>query len=552
MKKFNIVWILVDSVRRYHSKGDDRSRLRVMDEFGKNSVEFLNTVTSAPSSIMAISSMMTSLPSYYLSRNYDSFRFDTSFFTTINQILKKNRYNPYSFHVVPEMRVRLDRVLDHLDGKYLPKGFEINGRWSNQDLNKLFDELLRRHVLRKPSFMFFHYNCRLDPKTSDVVKDLLDKLDGVGFTEENTIFILCSDHGYPDPMLCSGEEMHQMKAEGMGHDLYLTDDNIMIPFLIRYPGCPKGKKITTTVSSLDIMPTIIDILDLKVDRDIVKNFKGRSLLKLVDGKDNTKKEIKVRSDTRFMAQKGRSTAIRGKRYKYVYHHDTKKEKFYDVKNDKWEYKNIIGSKDKKIRNKIKKFRKEFKKQEKEAIHFQFKYILSRFKKMLGKYFPLKEGATVLILGSSSPEYIKLLLNAANKTFVKPKIEILIKTKEATDILKRNGGNLICYKYNKEIVNLKKFKKNHNKIFNKKYDLIILPYDNQLLKDYKIMLKLSRHLKKRKLIFIDYNMNTYRRKSFWFRAIKIAYGKRQQYLKEPSSFLYDLLRGINSIKNKFRL
>ena len=35
----NIVWIFVDSVRRYHSK-DDRSRLEIMDKFASNSIEF--------------------------------------------------------------------------------------------------------------------------------------------------------------------------------------------------------------------------------------------------------------------------------------------------------------------------------------------------------------------------------------------------------------------------------------------------------------------------------------------------------------------------------
>ena len=47
MKKnnYNIVWLFIDGVRRYHSKqeqidsGDDRSRLEFMDEFAKKSVE---------------------------------------------------------------------------------------------------------------------------------------------------------------------------------------------------------------------------------------------------------------------------------------------------------------------------------------------------------------------------------------------------------------------------------------------------------------------------------------------------------------------------------
>ena len=63
MKPYNVVWTIVDSVRKYHSD-DDRSRLDIMDEFAREAVEFKNVVTSAPSTVMSISAMMTSLPSY--------------------------------------------------------------------------------------------------------------------------------------------------------------------------------------------------------------------------------------------------------------------------------------------------------------------------------------------------------------------------------------------------------------------------------------------------------------------------------------------------------
>jgi membrane-anchored protein YejM (alkaline phosphatase superfamily) len=46
MQFYNIVWIVVDSVRRYHTDKDDRGRLAVIDDFATGSVEFLNCVTS--------------------------------------------------------------------------------------------------------------------------------------------------------------------------------------------------------------------------------------------------------------------------------------------------------------------------------------------------------------------------------------------------------------------------------------------------------------------------------------------------------------------------
>ena len=61
-KQYNIVWAIVDSVRHYHTPGDDRTRLDFMDEFAKDSVEFKHVITSAPSTVMSISAMMTSMP----------------------------------------------------------------------------------------------------------------------------------------------------------------------------------------------------------------------------------------------------------------------------------------------------------------------------------------------------------------------------------------------------------------------------------------------------------------------------------------------------------
>ena len=83
INKINIVWIFVDSVRRYHSTGDDRSRLNILDEFGNESVEFINTITSAPSTYMAISAMLTGMDSYYINRNFDDFVFDKTTFPSL-------------------------------------------------------------------------------------------------------------------------------------------------------------------------------------------------------------------------------------------------------------------------------------------------------------------------------------------------------------------------------------------------------------------------------------------------------------------------------------
>lgn len=85
--------------------------------------------------------------------------------------------------------------------------------------------------------------------------------------EEDTIAILVSDHG-----------------EGFGeHGIYFDhwsqfENDIHVPLLIRYPGqVPAGKRIPRIVSTLDIAPTILDLIGEKDNYLARKLFEGASL-----------------------------------------------------------------------------------------------------------------------------------------------------------------------------------------------------------------------------------------------------------------------------------
>ena len=100
------------------------------------------------------------------------------------------------------------------------------------------------HQIIGPSFFFINYNCRKDPDTGNKVKWAINRFKKSGYDENNTIYILCSDHGYPDFSKKSGnpefyKEYSRKYKVNISHDLVLTDDNIMIPLFIKYPGCKK-------------------------------------------------------------------------------------------------------------------------------------------------------------------------------------------------------------------------------------------------------------------------------------------------------------------------
>lgn len=90
-------------------------------------------------------------------------------------------------------------------------------------------------------------------------------LSALGERLNNTLIIVTADHGE-----ALGEH------GGIGHSS-LYDEVIRVPLIISGPGRSAGSTVKTQVSSLDIAPTIVDILNLKGER----SFNGESLTPVV-------------------------------------------------------------------------------------------------------------------------------------------------------------------------------------------------------------------------------------------------------------------------------
>ena len=91
-EKLNVIWIVTDSARNFSTGGlDDRDRPEFFDTLKNSFVNFENTVTSAPSSVMSGSCMLTGMNSYYIGRNYDDFRYEEGTFPNLASILRIQR-----------------------------------------------------------------------------------------------------------------------------------------------------------------------------------------------------------------------------------------------------------------------------------------------------------------------------------------------------------------------------------------------------------------------------------------------------------------------------
>jgi len=559
MNKYNVVWIYVDSVRNYHTEGDDRSRLEMMDDFSEESCEFLHAVTSAPSTWMSVTAMLTGLPSVYIAKNFNDFYFDNSYFDSVVKILKRQGYDCNFILHSRRSRELFQNFCPIIDRKFWPDGLKHRyKKWPNKVLNMVLKNYLDTKP-QEPFFMFMGYNCRLDFTTSDVVDHAMKLFESRGFNSDNTVFILCSDHGYPDPSKNWSPE--KFKELDLGHDLLLTDDNIQVPLFIKYPGCPKGIKIPYVVSLIDILPTLMSILSIYDEKRIDLSFEGKNLLPLINNKKSISdlKNRRMRTDNRLFCQTNRGTSIRGNNYKYIYYHDKNEEdneEFYDLLNDNDEINNLIQSPNSEIIKSIDEFRKSFDELQQAASKFQLEHSLYRLEKAIEKQSLFSRTALndILIYGEFPVVFFNHLVEILSKLFPNSKIHSLIDNSLKKGINSNLDIKPHFFNFNQS---------NNEELENFDYgifDLIIVPidinnamtYDRHTGKKSKEIFKKSNFLKSKKTFFVDYNMNIIRKQSPLKLHLKKKYwDKRHIYLAEPSLFLIDTVRYLSIVYRKIK-
>ena len=177
--------------------------------------------------------------------------------------------------------------------------------------------------------------------------------------EENTLFIITSDHG---------ELLGQ--HGGLGHGGLPWDALIHVPLIMVWPpGVPKGLRIGGLTESVDIVPTIIDICGLKLRPG--KSLDGVSLRGFFPGPSSGKEAVYT------------NRSIRTHDYKYIVDRDL----LFDLRKDPGEGKNISNSISPGVRKKLKNshdlFMKDYKSRYQEATRetapeFPFYFTIREF------------------------------------------------------------------------------------------------------------------------------------------------------------------------------
>ncbi len=496
MRKLNIIWITIDGARPHRKYNDPSDRPEIFDLVSKECVEFTDVIASAPSTIMSVGAMMASYPSFYLSRTYYSFYFDSNYFDSLPSILIEKDYQIYHSLSAFEDIKFLTSLFKSDCQEFRPKSINYYKRyWSVSEADKTTFNILNK--IKQPFFFYVHY-----PNHSNVtqyVVKLIQKLKKENLYD-NSIVIFTSDHGI-------SPKAHEQKDFGIlkGHDIDMDNGALYVPLLIKFPNSPI-KKINEQISALDITPTILDILGIEPSKF---NFKGRSLMPLIEEERSFSKKRFIRSDNRYIFQPSRVTSLINQNFKYIYNYETKKEWLYNIRNDPFEKDNLINKKTPYIEDKLNSFKKEFKLQENEALQFHKSYLKLKFKNLI-------EG---------------LIIHKIHNVCIPPEGSSLF-----IDVLKESV---------KESIPSVKINDMKND-----FDLAIVPIINESGIGYKKILKKLKKAKIKKIIYTDYNLNPRKKPNLIRYIYQHWVNNHKFYLQNPKAFITWVARiFIKSLKKK---
>ena len=165
--------------------------------------------------------------------------------------------------------------------------------------------------------------------TDDMIGRLLKHLEELGLNR-NTVVIVTSDHG------------DAFGDKGLASHGYLYDFNLLVPLIIALPeGAGGGRRVVEQVRSVDVLPTVLDILGLPVPPEL----DGTSLRDLLEGRpDDASREA-----WSYAASSNRGISVRlSNRHKYVLNHTPwpplqGREELYDLLEDPAEEHNLAAT-----------------------------------------------------------------------------------------------------------------------------------------------------------------------------------------------------------------
>jgi len=359
-ESLNIVLFTIDTLRADHLEcyGYDKVKTPHINRLAAEGTLFQNVISSTPLTLPAHSSIFTgTYPLFHGVRDNGGFYLEPEF-VTLAEVLKDNGYQTGAFvgAFVLDSRWGVDQGFDYYFDNFDLTKYKIV---SLDTVQRRGDEVLekaRDWVGRNSREKFFAWIHLYDPHTPydppepyktqhkggpyslyDGEIAYVDELIG-GFLEflrtrglaDTTLIVFTADHG---------ESLGEHKESA--HGFFIYDAAVRVPLIFHFPGAvgAHGREIVRQVESIDIMPTVLDL----IGADAPPAVQGRSLVSLLQGSE-AEAEPAAYSETFFpWYHYGWSElrSFRQGRFKFI---DAPRPELYNVSTDPKELRNLINEK----------------------------------------------------------------------------------------------------------------------------------------------------------------------------------------------------------------
>lgn len=373
----NLILVSLDTVRADVAYS---GRFKTIEKLRKEGVTFLNSVASSPFTPASHATALTGLQPYNHGIRHLFKEKLNSKAKTLAQILKNKGYRTGAIVSCPGMKkwYGFSKGFDYYNDE-IPRLSDGSDPLLTVDVKKRGTALKRANLVvekaydwvkdkkGKKYFLFVHFFDAHWPYEApekyggdnayEEEVAFSDHYLGVFFDSlkkdgllDNTSIVVFSDHGedleglYPNDK--GGKKLGH--PEEFGHGCLLYDQTQKTILILKDNTLPLNINIKQQVRLVDMFPTILDLLKIKVNN---KND-GVSLLPIV--KDNVNLNLVGYSETYYPEEQTQATGkFRNARnkislrvannYKYIFHLNSDQVELYDLKKDKDERKNLYKS-----------------------------------------------------------------------------------------------------------------------------------------------------------------------------------------------------------------
>jgi len=349
---YNLLLISIDTIRADHlgCYGYKNIKTPNIDKLASEGVLFSRAVTPVPLTLPSHSSIMTGLyPAQHGVRNNGTF-FLNKDATTLAEVMKGQGYQTGACvgACVLDSVYGLDQGFDYYNDHFTPGKIRANFLFNErnaEDVNKVAIQWIENHRDSR-FFLWLHY---FDPHSpyfppflfnfiyidrpydgeiayvDDCLGHLFERMRSMGLMDK-TVIILVGDHG-----------------EGLGehnentHAIFIYDSTLRVPFVIWAPSLFKGgRNIRSLVGTIDIMPTVIGMFNLKP----ITGLAGKDLMPLIYGEE---KEIHQQIFCESLCPElnfgcSRLEGVRTSEWKYIH---APKSELYHLAEDPCERNNLL-------------------------------------------------------------------------------------------------------------------------------------------------------------------------------------------------------------------